>query len=271
VSGDAARWRVKPGAKVELAEIDPRDTAGAPGDKEEAQGLLSEANERLAGLQERLYAEDGQSLLVVLQAMDAGGKDGTIKHVFNGVNPQGVQVTSFKAPTDEELAHDFLWRVHQRTPAKGTIGIFNRSHYEDVLVVRVHDLVPEKVWKGRYELINAFEAGLAAAGTRIVKLFLHISKDEQAERFRDRLEDPSKNWKFRTGDLKERERWGDYMDAFEEAIGRTSTAVAPWYVVPADRKWMRNWVVSRILIETLEDMDPKYPPPEEDLSGVVVE
>jgi PPK2 family polyphosphate:nucleotide phosphotransferase len=271
VSRDADRWRVKPGARIDLAKIDTRDTAGAPGGKDEVTKLLGDANERLAELQERLYAEDKQSLLVALQAMDAGGKDGTVKHVFNGVNPQGVQVTAFKVPTDEELAHDFLWRVHKRTPARGTIGIFNRSHYEDVLVVRVHELVPENVWKGRYDLINAFEAGLAAAGTRIVKLFVHISKEEQAERFRERIGDPSKNWKFRAGDLAERARWDDYMAAYEDAIERTSTDAAPWYVVPSDRKWMRNWAVSRILIETLDDMDPKYPPPAEDLSGVVVE
>jgi PPK2 family polyphosphate:nucleotide phosphotransferase len=267
--GDSGRWRVAPGTKVDLGEIDARSTDGAPGDKADTQEVVDGLHEELAGLQERLYAEGERSLLVVLQAIDAGGKDGTIKHVFRGLNPAGSRVVSFKVPSEEERSHDFLWRVHARTPAKGEVVVFNRSHYEDVLVVRVHDLVPEKVWRPRYEFINDFEANLAAAGTRIVKLYLHISKEEQAERFRARLDDPSKRWKFRTGDLEERKRWDDYVGAFEEAISRTSTDHAPWYVIPADRKWYRNWAVSRILVETLEDMDPRYPPAE-DLSGVEV-
>jgi PPK2 family polyphosphate:nucleotide phosphotransferase len=224
----------------------------------------------LAGLQERLYAEGERSLLVVLQALDAGGKDGTIKHVFRGLNPAGSKVVSFKVPSAEERSHDFLWRVHAKAPARGEVVVFNRSHYEDVLVVRVHGLVPDDVWRPRYGFINDFEANLAAAGTRIVKLFLHISKEEQAERFQARLDDPTKHWKFRTGDLAERARWDDYQAAFEEAISNTSTAAAPWYVVPADRKWYRNWAVGRILVETLQGMDPQYPPGE-DLAGVVVE
>jgi PPK2 family polyphosphate:nucleotide phosphotransferase len=263
------RWRVEPGSTVDLGKIDTRSTDGAPGDKSDTQETLEGLHGELAGLQERLYAEGERSLLVVLQAIDAGGKDGTIKHVFRGLNPAGSRVVSFKVPSEEERSHDFLWRVHAKVPAKGEVVVFNRSHYEDVLVVRVHGLVPENVWRARYDLINDFEANLVAAGTRVVKLYLHISKEEQAERFRARLDDPTKRWKFRTGDLEERTRWDDYVAAFEEAIGRTSTDDAPWYVVPADRKWYRNWAVSRILIETLEDMDPQYPPGE-DLSGVVV-
>jgi PPK2 family polyphosphate:nucleotide phosphotransferase len=266
---DADRWRVEPGTTARLDRVDTAGTEGAPGDKHETKAGSGDLLDELAGLQERLYAEGERSLLVVLQAIDAGGKDGTIKHVFGGLNPAGCRVVSFKVPSEEERSHDFLWRVHARTPAKGEVVVFNRSHYEDVLVVRVHDLVPEKVWRPRYDFINAFEANLAAAGTRIVKLFLHISKEEQAERFQARLDDPSKRWKFRTGDLEERARWDDYMAAFQEAISRTSTAYAPWFVVPADRKWYRDWAVSRILIETLADMDPRYPPAE-DLSGVEV-
>jgi PPK2 family polyphosphate:nucleotide phosphotransferase len=266
---DSSRWRVEPGAKVQLDKVDPRSTDGAPGDKAETEGGLEGVLAEMHGLQERLYAEGEQSLLVVLQAIDAGGKDGTIKHVFRGLNPASCRVVSFKVPSEEERSHDFLWRVHAKAPARGEVVVFNRSHYEDVLVVRVHSLVPESVWRPRYDLINDFEAGLAAAGTRIVKLYLHISKEEQAERFQARLDDPSKQWKFRKGDLDERARWDDYRAAFEEALSRTSTDVAPWYVVPADRKWYRNWVVSRILVDMLAEMDPQYPPAE-DLSGVVI-
>jgi PPK2 family polyphosphate:nucleotide phosphotransferase len=260
---DAARWRVEPGTKVDLAEIDTRSTGGAPGDKAKTEAASEELGAEMQGLQERLYAEGQQSLLVVLQAIDAGGKDGTIRSVFRGLNPAGCRVASFKVPSEEERSHDFLWRVHAKAPAKGEVVVFNRSHYEDVLVVRVHSLVPEEVWRPRYALINDFEANLAAAGTRIVKLFLHISKKEQAERFQERLDDPTKRWKFRKGDLDERERWDDYMAAFEEALSRTSTEESPWYVVPADRNWYRNWVVNRIIVETLADMDPQYPPPED--------
>jgi PPK2 family polyphosphate:nucleotide phosphotransferase len=265
---DADRWRVAPGATVDLTKVDPRATDGMA-TKDAALETFPDLHDRLRELQERLWAEHTRSLLVVLQAIDAGGKDGTIKHLFGGLNPAGAHVASFNAPTEDELAHDFLWRVHQRTPAKGEVVVFNRSHYEDVLVVRVRQFVPEDVWRPRYELINQFEANLAAAGTRIVKLFLHISKDEQAERFRDRLDDPTKCWKFRTGDLDERERWDDYQRAFAEMISRTSTDEAPWYVIPADRKWYRNWAASRIVIETLEAMDPRYPSCD-DLEGVTV-
>jgi len=263
------RWRVEPGSTVQLATVDTDSTDGAPGSKKETEAAFDDLHQELAGLQERLYAEDRRSLLVVLQAIDAGGKDGTIKHVFGGLNPASCRVVSFKVPSEEERSHDFLWRVHAKAPAQGEVTVFNRSHYEDVLVVRVHELGPESVWRPRYDFINGFEANLAAGGTRIVKLYLHISKDEQAERFQARLDDPTKRWKFRTGDLEERARWDDYMAAFAEAISRTSTEQAPWFVVPADRKWYRNWAVSRILIETLRDMDPQYPPAE-DLGDVVI-
>lgn len=267
---DSSRWRVEPGTAVRLGKLDTRSTRGAPGDRAATEAASEALKGDLHRLQERLYAEGTRSLLVVLQAIDAGGKDGTIKHVFGGLNPASCRVEPFRVPSEEERSHDFLWRVHARTPATGEVVVFNRSHYEDVLVVRVHSLVPEDVWRPRYRFINDFEANLAAAGTRIVKLYLHISKEEQAERFQARLDDPDKRWKFRTGDLEDRARWDDYRAAFEEAISRTSTDLAPWYVVPADRKWYRNWAVSRILVETLQDMDPRYPAPAEDLTGVVV-
>jgi PPK2 family polyphosphate:nucleotide phosphotransferase len=268
---DRKRWLVEPGKTVKLARLKSGSTAGAPGDKEATEAAFPEMWPRLHDLQERLWAEAERSLLVVVQAMDAGGKDGTIEHVFRGMNPQGVRVASFKVPTDDELAHDFLWRVHQHAPRRGEIGVFNRSHYEDVLIVRVHEIVPEKVWRPRYEHIRAFERLLVDSGTTIVKLYLHISADEQRQRLQARLDDPAKRWKFRRADLDERKRWDDYRAAFEEAISETSTKDAPWYVVPADRKWYRNWAVLRILTETLEAMDPRFPEPEEDLSGVVVE
>ena len=267
-TAEADRWRVPPGTTVDLTALDPRHHEGVAG-KDEAADALPDLHERLRSLQERLWAEHTRSLLVVLQAIDAGGKDGTIKHLFLGLNPAGVQVVSFKAPSEEERAHDFLWRVHQRTPGRGEMVIFNRSHYEDVLVVRVQNLVPEDVWRPRYELINQFEANLAAAGTQIVKILLHISKDEQAERFQDRIDDPTKCWKFRVGDLEDRKKWDDYRRAFEEAVSRTSTEQAPWYVVPADRKWYRNWAVSHIVVEALEAMEPRYPSCDE-LKGVKV-
>jgi PPK2 family polyphosphate:nucleotide phosphotransferase len=270
-AGQAVRWLVPPGAPPDLAARDPADTAGAPGDETTTRAECDRLTERMFELQERLYAESEQALLIVLQAVDAAGKDGTIKHVFRGLNPQGVHVTQFGPPTPQELAHDFLWRVHPSAPAKGLIGIFNRSHYEDVLVVRVQELVSEDVWRARYGHINAFEALLARDGrTRIAKVMLHISREEQAERLRKRLERPDKQWKFRVGDLEDRRRWEEYMAAYEEAIGRTSTGDAPWYVVPADHKWFRNWAVSRIVLETLEDMDPRYPEPDESLDGVRV-
>jgi PPK2 family polyphosphate:nucleotide phosphotransferase len=268
---DSKRWRIQPGKAVHLGDIDTGSTAGAPGDEDATEATFPDLWADLHDLQERLFAESQRSLLVVLQAMDAGGKDGTVGHVFKGMNPQGVRVASFKVPTEEERAHDFLWRIHHQVPRHGEIGVFNRSHYEDVLVVRVHDLVPKAVWKKRYEHIRAFERGLVDGGTTVVKLYLHISKDEQKERLQARLDDPSKHWKFRVGDLAERERWADYRAAFEDAIAETSTADAPWYVVPADHKWYRNWAVLRILTETLQAMDPQFPAPEDDLSSVVIE
>ncbi len=265
---DSADLRIKPGQPVKLSQFDAQGDGSL--DKDKTKALTETLHDELYQLQSRLYAEGKQSLLVVLQAMDAGGKDGTIKSVFRGLNPQGVVVTPFKVPTPAELAHDFLWRVHQRTPAKGQIGIFNRSHYEDVLVVRVNQLVPEKVWRARYDQINAFEQMLSEAGTRIVKFYLHISRDEQKERLVDRLNSPDEQWKFSTSDLPVRERWDDYMQAYEEVLKRCSTESAPWYVIPANRKWQRNYFVTRILIEALKDMNPKYPKPEPGLDKVVI-
>ena len=207
----------------------------------------------------------------MLQAMDTGGKDGAIRHVFDGVNPQGVRVASFKVPTPEERAHDYLWRVHKQTPGSGEMVIFNRSHYEDVLVVRVHELVPKAVWSRRYEQINNFERMLAEEGTTILKFYLHISPDEQKERLQARLDEPHKNWKFSTGDLAERKRWDEYMQAYEDMLSKTSTKWAPWYIIPANRKWLRNLLMSQIIVDTLEGLDMKYPEPEEGLDKVVIE
>lgn len=262
------RHVVRPGQPVRLADIDP----DGPDDltKDAGKTLLEELRERFQNLQERLYAEGKQSLLIVFQATDTGGKDGTIRAVFQGVNPQGVNVASFKVPTSEELAHDFLWRIHKHTPAKGMIGVFNRSHYEDVLVVRVKHIVPEAVWRARYDFINDFERLVATNGTRILKFFLHISKDEQKQRLQDRLDDPVKHWKFSVGDLKEREYWDDYQMAFEDAINHCTTDYAPWVVVPANRNWYRNIVVASTIVETLEQMNPQFPPEEEGLSAVVI-
>ncbi len=264
------RWRVEPDSKLSLSRIDTRSTAGAPGDKQATKAATDVLRARLVELQAKLYAEHAQNLLVVFQAIDTGGKDGTIRSVLSGVNPAGVEVTSFKRPTEDELSHDFLWRVHRAAPGKGHIGVFNRSHYEDVLVARVHRLVPQAVWRERFEHIRAFEANLAAAGTRVVKVFLHISKEEQAERLRSRLEDPAKHWKFEAGDLEERKLWREYQQAFRDALAATSTEAAPWFVVPADRKWYRDWAVTKLLVEALEDMDPQFPPAPEGLEDVVV-
>jgi PPK2 family polyphosphate:nucleotide phosphotransferase len=255
------RWLVPPGETFDLGKFDPASTAGAPSDKTAAEALLAKMSDELFALQGRLWAENKQSLLVVLQAMDTGGKDGTIRHVFRGVNPQGVRVTPFKAPSEEERRHDFLWRAHRATPAAGEIGIFNRSHYEDVLVVRVHSLVPEEVWRPRYKAINDFERHLSRERTTMVKFWLHISPEEQKRRLQARLDDPTKRWKFDPLDLEERKLWRDYQAAAEEMLWRTSKSRAPWYVIPADHKWYRNWVVSTILIDTVKVMDPQYPAP----------
>jgi PPK2 family polyphosphate:nucleotide phosphotransferase len=264
---------VKPGSSAHIAKIDPAATPGAPGDRSVTETASAALKRELSELQEALWAESRQSLLVVLQAMDAGGKDGVIKQVFGGVNPQGCRVTSFKAPSEEERAHDFLWRIHKAAPRAGEIGIFNRSHYEDVLIVRVHDLVPRKVWSKRYGSIEDFERHLASSGTTIVKFFLHISKEEQAERFRKRLAKPEKRWKFRPEDLAERQHWDEYQEAFEDALTKTSTAAAPWYVVPADHKWYRDWAVLSVLVATLQSMGPRFPEPDPslDLSSIVIE
>jgi PPK2 family polyphosphate:nucleotide phosphotransferase len=270
MGNDRKRWRVDAG-RLDLKRIDPHSTDGAPGDKAATSALLPDLSAQLAELQGRLWAEGRRSLLVVLQAMDAAGKDGTVKHVFSGLNPMGVHAVAFKQPSEEEQAHDFLWRVHREAPRRGQVGIFNRSHYEDVLVTRVLGLVPPRTWRGRYRLIRHFEDELATEGTTVVKLYLHISPEEQARRFRQRLQDPAKRWKFSAADLEVRKRWDDYMAAYHDAITRTSTPKAPWYVVPADRKWYRNWAVSRILIETLQDMDPQYPAEEPGLDQLVVE
>ncbi len=264
------RYRVTPGTAVDLAALDPADTAAFSNGKAGAKKRLRALNNRMEALQELLFAESRHKVLIVLQATDTAGKDGTIRHVFEGVNPQGVKVASFKKPTPEELGHDYLWRVHAHTPRTGEITIFNRSHYEDVLVVRVHSLVDETTWSRRYDHINDFERILADEGTTILKFFLHISRDEQAERLRARLATPDKQWKFAAGDLTERERWSDYQAAFQDMLSRTSTQWAPWYVVPADRKWYRNLVVSEVIITALENLDMSFPPPEEGIDAIEI-
>ncbi|MFZ0127851.1 MAG: polyphosphate kinase 2 family protein [Candidatus Dormiibacterota bacterium] len=262
-------WAVKPGSKVDISTLDPADTRALKGGHREADAALNADRAALIEWQTRLWAESKRSLLLIVQGTDASGKDGTIAHVFSGVNPQGTRVTAFKVPTAEELAHDFLWRVHRAAPRAGEIGIFNRSQYEDVLVARVRKLVPKHVWKQRYDDINAFESLLSEGGTTIIKCCLLISKDEQRRRFEERLKDPQKRWKFQRGDLEDRALWNQYQTAYSEAIERTSTKAAPWYVIPADLKWYRNWAVSRLLIETLSEMDPKYPDPT-DLAGLTI-
>lgn len=264
-------YKVEPGKKISLAQLDPNDTGNFDGGKEKGLKVIEKLNAELQELQELLYAEGKHKVLVVLQAMDTGGKDGTIRRVFEGVNPQGVKVASFKVPTAEELAHDFLWRVHKVTPANGEIVIFNRSHYEDVLVVRVKNFAPKEVWSKRYDQINEFEKMLAENGTLILKFFLHISKDEQKERLQARLDDPKKHWKFNLGDLNERKLWDEYQQAYEDAINKTSTKYAPWYVVPANRKWYRDLVISTVLVDALKGLKMKYPKPKDNLDGVVIE
>jgi PPK2 family polyphosphate:nucleotide phosphotransferase len=264
------RFRVKPGGKkIDLSEFDPGSTPGF--NHKEGAARLLELNQRLEVLQESLWAEHKRKVLVVLQGMDTSGKDGTIRHVFEGVNPLGVRVAAFKAPTEEELDHDFLWRIHPKVPGRGEIAIFNRSHYEDVLVVRVQKLAPPEIWRQRYDQINDFERLLAETGTIVLKFFLHIGKDEQKERLQARLDDPQKQWKFRRGDLVDRAHWDEYMEAYSEALARTSQKHAPWYVVPSDKKWYRNLVVATVLVKALEDLDLQVPEPPEDLKGVVVE
>ncbi len=260
--------RVRPGRRVRLRDLDTSAEHGWT--KETSAPELDRQLDRLAELQDRLWAEAKHSVLVILQGIDAAGKDGTIKKVMTAFNPQGCPVTSFKVPSEEELAHDYLWRVHKAVPRRGEVGIFNRSHYEDVLIVRVHELGPRGVWRKRYDEINEFERHLAANGTTILKFFLSISKDEQRERFQARYDDPTKRWKFSMGDLKERERWNDYQAAFDDALSKTSTDVAPWYVIPADRKWFRNLAVATILADTMAGLKPAYPPVDEDVPADLV-
>ncbi|HEY7668371.1 MAG TPA: PPK2 family polyphosphate kinase [Actinomycetota bacterium] len=260
-----ALHRLEPGSSFLLSEFGPASTPGID-DEDRARDEIPETVSALAELQERLWVEGRRSLLVVLQGMDTSGKGGTVEHVFQGLNPAGVDVTSFKQPTPEERRHHFLWRIRRRLPAPGTIMIFDRSHYEDVLVVRVERLVPDDVWSKRYAEIRRFERQVAARGTTILKFFLAISYDEQRERLLARLEDPLKRWKFREGDLETRARWPEYVAAYEDAIRACSTDVAPWYVIPADHKWYRNWAVARIVLETLREMDPRIPIPDLDVA-----
>jgi PPK2 family polyphosphate:nucleotide phosphotransferase len=265
-----ARYRIENGDKFRLKDFDPADTAGLDIDKDEAREMLRNDVKALTELQERLYSEDRWALLVIFQAMDAAGKDSAIEHVMSGVNPQGCQVHSFKAPSAQELDHDFLWRTTVALPERGRIGVFNRSYYEEVLVVRVHpeflkgqrlpdNLVGEKIWQQRFEDIRNFEKHMARSGTRILKFFLHVSKEEQRKRFLDRIEEPGKRWKFSVKDIAERELWDRYMDAYEDAIRGTASPDAPWFVVPADHKWFTRLVVARAMVEALEALDPKFP------------
>jgi PPK2 family polyphosphate:nucleotide phosphotransferase len=255
------RYLVKPGEKVKLSEWDPDSKGDYPDGKQEGKEDVEKLNRELEELQELLYAEHKHKVLVILQGMDASGKDGTIRHVFDGVNPQGVKVASFKVPTKEELDHDYLWRVHKRVPGKGEIVIFNRSHYEDVLAVRVLNLAPKAVWSKRYDHINDFEKTLADEGTTILKFFLHISAKEQKERLLARLKEPHKQWKFNPADLKARGMWQRYVKAYEDVLSKTSTKWAPWYIIPSNRKWYRNLVVGEVIIEALKSLKMKYPKP----------
>lgn len=251
-------YLVAPGKKVHLAKLKTDDT-GEFKDKDDAAKVVEKNLKKLRELQNVLYAQAKYALLIVLQAMDAGGKDGAIDHVFSGVNPQGCEVTSFKAPSTLELSHDYLWRIHAAAPGRGMIGIFNRSHYESVLVERVKNLVSRGVWSKRYDHINEFERMLSDEGTTIIKFFLHISHDEQKKRLEARLKDPHKNWKFNPQDLAERKRWDDYMEAYTDALEKCSTAHGPWYVVPSDKKWFRNWVISDTIVRTMQKLDMSYP------------
>jgi PPK2 family polyphosphate:nucleotide phosphotransferase len=270
LSDIAKHFRIDKPNKFRLSKHDPADCCGLSLDKTEAKVMLSEGIERLSNMQERLYADDRWSVLIVLQAMDAAGKDGVIKHVMTGLNPQGVEVHAFKQPSEEELNHDFLWRAARRLPESGRIGIFNRSHYEEVLVVRVHPellaaqhlpdhLTGKKLWQHRFDDIRHFESHLARNGTRIIKFFLNVSKEEQRKRFLDRIDESAKNWKFSMSDVNERARWDDYMAAYDEMIRETSRPEAPWYVVPADNKWFTRLVVAAALAEALEGLDLRFP------------
>ena len=262
------RFRVAPGSTVKLQNIDPAYKDKHHESHEEAAAELEEDRTKLRELQELLYAEGRSSLLIVLQGMDTGGKDGTINHILGAMNPQGCRVEGFKQPSAEEAAHDFLWRIHPAAPARGQVAIFNRSHYEDVLVVRVHNLVPKVVWSQRYERINDFEKGLVEHDTHILKFYLHISKEEQLTRFKERLDDPAKQWKISEADYKERTFWDDYVAAYEDALSRCSTDHAPWFVIPADHKWFRNLAVARIVVDHLEGLNMKHPEPKVNLEHI---
>jgi len=259
------RYLVKPKSKVRLAQMSPDDPHLCP-DKDKAKEEIEKWLNRLDALQEKLYAEGKRSLLIVLQGMDTAGKDGVIRHVMRGVNPQSCRVVSFKQPSVEELKHDFLWRVHANVPPRGSIGIFNRSHYEDVLVTRVHGQISHSTARQRYKEIRHFETLLTHSGTQLVKFFLHISKKEQRERLQARLDDPHKHWKFNAADLKERDKWKAYQKVYEETLGQTSTKEAPWYIIPADRKWYRNWLIAKILVDLLENMHLKFPESDPDIN-----
>jgi PPK2 family polyphosphate:nucleotide phosphotransferase len=260
------RFRVEPGGRVRLSAIDPGFTGGE--DKESAAAPTAANVEKLRELQYRLYAEDERSLLICLQGLDAAGKDGTINHILGAMNPQGTRVRAFKVPSKDEAARDFLWRVHAQVPARGEVVVFNRSHYEDVLVVRVHGLVPKAVWSQRYDRINEFEQNLVDARTHILKFYLHLSEREQLRRFKERIDDPARRWKISEADYTEREYWPKYIEAYEEAIERTSTPHAPWFVIPADHKWFRNLAISAIVTETMESLEMKLPKPTIDLDAI---
>lgn len=264
-------FRVSPGQEVDLSEWPTRDEEFFPVSKPKGKDLFKQFSHRIDHLQELFYADGSQRLLVVFQALDTGGKDGTIRKVFEKMDPQGTRVASFKRPNAEELAHDYLWRIHKQVPRDGEVVIFNRSHYEDIVAVRVREIFPESVWAKRYDHIVNFERMLADEGVTILKFFLHISRDEQKERLQDRLDEPDKNWKFNPGDLHDRALWPDYMEAYGEAIGRTSTELAPWYVIPADRKWYRNLVVGDIVIRTLEGLGLRFPDIDFDPSKIEIE
>jgi PPK2 family polyphosphate:nucleotide phosphotransferase len=264
-----ASLRVEPGTAARIAERDPRDTLGL--DKPRAKDALRELHERLDVLQRRLFAEGRRSVLLVLQGLDASGKDGVIRSVFSGLSPQGCKVVSFKAPTSTELAHDYLWRIHAALPARGEIGIFNRSHYEDVVTVRVKRLAPEDVWRRRPGHIKEWERMLVDEGTSVVKVFLHVSREEQKERFQERMDDPEKRWKFRSEDLEVHRRFDEYVAAYDEVLTETSTAWAPWHVVPADRNWVKAYAVAKLLVEELERLDPQLPAPEPGSESIVID
>ena len=272
VNGACEKYLVKPGSKVDLRKIDPNDDSlFHGGGKDDSLKAFDKLQDELQHLQKFLYAQHKHRILVVIQAMDTGGKDGCVKHVFSRIDPQGIIVCPFKKPSEEELAHDFLWRVHQKVPRNGQLVVFNRSHYEDIIAVKVKKIFPDKVWKQRYQHVVDFERMLAEEGTTIVKIYLHISKDEQKERLDSRLENPDKHWKFNPDDLKDRALWDQFMETYEELLPRTSTTHAPWYVVPANRKWYRNLVVARIMVDTLKKLDMKFPAIDWDPSEMVVE